>query len=207
MAESKANTVRISGRNIVPERINVRLPYEAVTTITGDGTAGVTSDLVFRLGSIFDPDYTYTGHQPMGFDQYAALYNEYIVHGCTWHVQVIHSGSTLVNCLYTYPSRSASGSSNINTALEQPGATGTLIPNAGGPVVSVRGGWSARKWFGQNPLAIDDIRSAVTGNPYTDTYLHVGVASTTTGTAPVLHLKIRLVYNVTFLRPQQLAGS
>ena len=36
---------------------------------------------VLRMNSIYDPDYTTTGHQPMGRDQLAELYNRYRVLG------------------------------------------------------------------------------------------------------------------------------
>lgn len=34
---------------------------------------------VFRASSIFDPDYTVGGHQPLGYDQWAPFYDHYIV--------------------------------------------------------------------------------------------------------------------------------
>jgi hypothetical protein len=36
---------------------------------------------LFRLNSLFDPDYTSTGHQPRGFDQWKTMYNKYCVIG------------------------------------------------------------------------------------------------------------------------------
>lgn len=52
-----------------------------IQMITLTSTAGVPSIYVFRGNSLFDPDYTSTGHQPYGFDQYASLYANYYVAG------------------------------------------------------------------------------------------------------------------------------
>ena len=41
---------------------------------------------VLRMNSIYDPDYTTTGHQPMGRDQLAELYNRYRVLGFSYEV-------------------------------------------------------------------------------------------------------------------------
>ena len=58
---------------------------------------------VFRLNSLFDPDFTGTGHQPQGYDNMALQYNRYIVYGCPSRlssqsticpVQVVCQGST-----------------------------------------------------------------------------------------------------------------
>lgn len=44
-------------------------------------TAGALNHIVFSMNDIFDPEYAVGGHQPMGFDQMAGLYNRYIVLG------------------------------------------------------------------------------------------------------------------------------
>lgn len=49
------------------------------TSISITGTIGVATGHIFRANSLFDPDYTGIGHQPYGFDQYAAIYNHYEV--------------------------------------------------------------------------------------------------------------------------------
>ncbi len=51
----------------------------SVATITG-------TQQIMRLNSLFDPDSTGVGHQPLGFDQIAALYNRYRVLKTRWRV-------------------------------------------------------------------------------------------------------------------------
>lgn len=53
----------------------VRLRYSEMYTLTAAGTVG--NYWGFRINSLYDPDYSFGGHQPMGRDQWAALYNEY----------------------------------------------------------------------------------------------------------------------------------
>lgn len=60
-------------RLITPYSKVVRLRY--VTSITLNvGTDGYPAIHTFRLNSINDPDWTATGHQPMGRDEWAFLY-------------------------------------------------------------------------------------------------------------------------------------
>lgn len=64
-----------------PSETLVKLRY--VTRVTLNPTVGVLATHSFRTGSLFDPDFTGTGHQPMGFDTYASMYNNYIVRKST----------------------------------------------------------------------------------------------------------------------------
>lgn len=49
---------------------------------------GVPSPYVFRLNSIFDPNFTGIGHQPMGHDTLQTMYNRYRVIRCKWAIQL-----------------------------------------------------------------------------------------------------------------------
>lgn len=53
---------------------------ETVNLNPGDGTSAVN---VFRANQMYDPNYTGAGHQPMFFDNYAALYSKYKVNSAT----------------------------------------------------------------------------------------------------------------------------
>lgn len=56
---------------------DVVMPYTDI--ITTGSTGGVMGSHYFRLNSIFDPDKTGIGHQPLYHDQYAPFYNHYRV--------------------------------------------------------------------------------------------------------------------------------
>jgi len=58
----------------------VKLRYAQQITIT-HGALGIPGVYTFRANSLFDPDYTGVGHQPLFRDQFSALYNHYVVLG------------------------------------------------------------------------------------------------------------------------------
>lgn len=66
-----------------PKSKLVRMRYVDEITINA-GTSGSVR-YVFRANSLFDPNFTGTGHQPKGFDQNMIFYNHYTVLGsmCT----------------------------------------------------------------------------------------------------------------------------
>ena len=56
--------------------------------------AGLTASHLFIANGLYDPDYTGTGHQPYGFDQWMAIYNHYIVESAVITVQFVSSATS-----------------------------------------------------------------------------------------------------------------
>jgi len=73
------------GQLIAPRYIT-KLKY-ADRLITGSSGTGISSNYAINLNSIFDPDRTGTGHQPLGHDQLELLYNRYRVFAVSWRVE------------------------------------------------------------------------------------------------------------------------
>ena len=63
---------------IQPDYFTVVLPYYE-TYRDGSNPQTTNTNRHFRLNSIFDPDQTSTGHQPMGRDTWAGIYKYYRV--------------------------------------------------------------------------------------------------------------------------------
>lgn len=63
--------------------------YVSSHTLSCDNVTGLTgSEYAFRLGSLYDPDFTGTGHQPWGFDQMVGLYQQYQVYRVKIQIKV-----------------------------------------------------------------------------------------------------------------------
>ncbi len=62
---------------LFPARTKRLLRYHTNSSLTS--SAGTVATYVFRANDLFDPDYTSTGHQPMGFDQMMTFYNHFCV--------------------------------------------------------------------------------------------------------------------------------
>lgn len=75
----------IVGDPLPPQKF-CRFNYSAQYSFT-TGLAGIYgSEQIMNLNSLFDPDYLTGGHQPLFYDQMAAMYRQYKVHGvlCEW---------------------------------------------------------------------------------------------------------------------------
>jgi hypothetical protein len=117
---------------IFPARVVKRLRYNDVVSITT--TAGAVGSYVLRANDLFDPDFTGTGHQPMGFDALCLFYNHFCVVrskltvafqntvACPVHSSVrVDGDSTLI----TVPSRIIELGGNVMVDLEQKTTAGS----------------------------------------------------------------------------------
>ena len=91
------------------DRFTVELDY--VDQYRSELAFGTPYSQLWRVTSIFDPDYTGTGHQPFGRDLWASMYNYYSVIKCDYelHIMNLYQDST------TYTG--AGASSNILAAI------------------------------------------------------------------------------------------
>jgi len=62
-----------------PDKMVTRLRY--CDTYAISGAVGAIGNQIMRMNSVFDPDLSGVGHQPMWFDQYASIYGRYRVLG------------------------------------------------------------------------------------------------------------------------------
>jgi len=62
---------------LFPTATRRRLRYHDSVTITSN--SGIPASYLLRANDLYDPDYTSTGHQPMGFDQMMVFFNHFVV--------------------------------------------------------------------------------------------------------------------------------
>lgn len=75
----------------LPREQKVKLNYFELRSFTL--TASIANDYLWNLNSIFDPNRTSTGHQPQGYDLWAAFYNRYRVDKTKVTFTVAYTGS------------------------------------------------------------------------------------------------------------------
>lgn len=116
----KVSTVsaNLSALAVSPDRVMARLKYVDQGTLDTSSTGYAT--WVYRLGSIFDPDYTGTGHQPTGYDQWDTFYSFYRVHSARVKVCVLSNGTTKSHFIACGPSSDVNGYIYLDELAEEP---------------------------------------------------------------------------------------
>jgi hypothetical protein len=171
-------------------------------------TSGVYAKYQFRLNSAFDPNYTEAGHQPLGFDQWSAFYNHYVVESCQYDCQIqAYSGASETNMAYAvYVSDDATVPSTVPDLTEN-GAQVALW-NVNTPPHTFKGRVDVSKFFNRKSIGTDsELRALVTANPTEVVFITIysvpSDGASTISNAVLCNLKLR----VRFMEPKDLAAS
>lgn len=139
-------------------------------------SVGAPAVYTFAVNSLYDPNYTGTGHQPMGFDQMAAIFQSYTVVGVNASIKVWNRDADEFIGFAIYFSEFATISIGIQGLLEQGALKYHVLPPAGiNPAVrTLKAGISVKKFFKVNNIMDDDLcRGTTTSSPSRLLYMHV----------------------------------
>ncbi len=173
-------------------------------------TAGTQQTM--NLNSIFDPDRSGGGHQPLYYDQYAALYNRYRVLKVWWKVSFANntgSYNTVVVPTNGLLSSSVAGSATYVTAAEQPRAVYKLVPGTGGFPVVYTGSISLNNLNGCTEteyLGDDRFEAQIGASPTEIMVLNLGVYNPTLATI-IVNWTIEMKFYVDLHDVISIAGS
>jgi len=133
IGKTTTNIVQRSSLNTgFPQNYNCKLRY--VDRATYQATSGGKQQ--YRLNGLQDPDYTHTltGHQPLYFDQFAVVYNEYLCTGCKVTItlaQTNDSDNPAIVC-WSVRDNPTINSTSVSHAIEEGNRTVINLGYAGG---------------------------------------------------------------------------
>lgn len=93
-----SNTSKNMAKRITGSNLPVTLHYSTRVALN-PGVGGLVNSYVFRLSSIHDPDFTGVGHQPVGHDELAALYERYQVWKVDYHIEFANRSVSENQCV------------------------------------------------------------------------------------------------------------
>lgn len=181
------------------DSVSARLTYvEQINLNPGS----VYTQYVFRGNSLFDPNYTGGGHQPLYFDQYAAIYGKYRVMGCSIRIDSVSCAGTSAAYFVCFPSTETSAFTSISQVLEQGRAKAPrILPIAQrGPTGYLKSYCSTRKVLGLTKTQVmdDDNAASVGATPIQVWYWNLLWESTDAVTNIQINGVVKLTYYVQF---------
>lgn len=166
--------------NVVPQGTIVTLTYHENFLLTGSlGSAW----RIFRAASIYDPDFSGAGHQPLGHDQWQALYRRYRVLTCKAEVEMVNSLNNGSPCVAFVTPRESNSGGNATELKEATGAKCKLISSAENNVAKINSFINIAATEGDPGAKYDKDYTASFGtNPIRDQYFFIGAESLTNPT-------------------------
>lgn len=165
------------------------------------------SSYVFQ-SSIYDPDLTGVGHQPLWRDQLALLYNRYRVIGVKYEVIFRNSNVNQLTWAYIKYSDSATLETNPNTLIERKEGRFVMLDSLNGRSNRVKGYMPVNRSFGLSKKEFyddDGFIANILANPTKMAYLHI--YAMTLNSSALVHAQVNLTFYTEFLDRVLIAGS
>jgi len=200
----------ISSSGGFPEKIITTLRYTEALSIANTG--GV-SGKVFRMNSLYDPNFTDTGHQPLYFDQYAAIYAKYRV--LSSKIKVTFSPSTSDTegtadgpwVVGIGGNASGNFASSVQTLCEQNRTQSTVLTRDAATALAT----ASMTFIPKRDLGIsaeeDTLAASIGNNPEDVFYAYVFVNNVPTGNTTQVIAKIDIEFKCMFFKQDSSPGS
>lgn len=193
-----------------PTGMRVKMKYAASIDLSS-GVANYVEH-VFRAYSIFDPDFTGIGHQPLGHDQWQNLYARYRVLGSSISVDyalgTYPASGAFLPCEVTLALTEASAGIAVNdTVKEMPvSKRATMAGGDGSKRLAI--GYAPSYQIQGNKGAIyeQDYAANFGSNPVRDAFYHI-VASTPGSATVSCRANVVIIYDVWLHDPIDLTQS
>jgi len=191
---------------LLKSKLRGTMSYNTAITLSTPAANSLAVN-VFRLNSVYDPDFTGVGSSVAGYSQMAAMYGRYRVLGARFTVSWVNNSQIAAFTAFLAANPVTTVGTSIAGVLQQrhiwfKGA-GSVT---GTPALEKAGSATTAALYGVPPaqvLAEDDFAGLVGGNPNNGTYLHVGVYSDAAIVSVTIH--VRIEYDVMWSLPLELA--
>ncbi len=190
------------------ENYRVRLRYCDRVQLTTTGSVNTAVGYTFRLGSLYDPDYTGAGHQPYMYDQLTGIYNKYIVEKVQYRVrfrQVAASPITSLWCGYSLLTDTNSAASAVGDTINEIRERSTALVS---PLAAVNNAANFKTWSGSVVLRTlfgiseaqyygdqEDFAAIYNANPTRQCFLELFLIDPDSGSSTTVEADIELVYH------------
>lgn len=156
-------------------------------------------DRLFRCNSLYDPDYTGSGHQPLGFDEMAVIYDHYEVLGSKITVNFACQSTTELksNIIVGIAQTDTTGglaSGNLNKLLENGHRCYKQLTDIR-DCCKLSCGYSQRKTFGKHARGTDSQKGTNATNPTENSFFGVfAMATDATTIADPVSILVKIEY-------------
>lgn len=203
------NQVVQTQRGTMPfaDNYRVRLKYCDRVQLTTTGSVNTAVGYTFRLGSLYDPDYSGAGHQPYMYDQLTGIYNKYIVEKVEYRVrfrQVAASPITSLWCGMSLLTDTNSAASAVGDTINEIRERSTALAS---PLAAVNNAANFKTWKGSVVLRKlfgiseaqyygdqEDFAALYNANPSRQCFLELFLIDPDSGSSTTVEADVEMIY-------------
>jgi hypothetical protein len=194
---------------LFPARVVKTLRYSTTFALTS--TSGVVTTYVFRANDLFDPDFTGSGHQPMGFDQMMLFFNHFVVTKARLRIVAKSTTTSFPATVAIRQDANSTAITVIDQIVEFGGLVSVVLEAAGsfGSSKELDLSCDISKLSGVNPQAMTanpSLQGNAAASPAEVTYLHVQMWDTG-GRTCTAQFDAILEQEAWFLEPRDITQS
>jgi len=214
VAKKKQTVKPYVNRNMVnlgngfPKRVTVTHRYTDIVTLVS--SSGAVGQYLWSCNGMYDPDVTSTGHQPLLFDQFAAIYDHYCVIGSKITLKCMPADAEysvpMTVLLMRNDDTSLISTSPIVNA-EQIGASIKFLQMDAGKELVLTKGFSAAKTFGKSPDIQGKLIGSGTTMPAEQTYFQLLTQTTDQATTQSIIIYFSIEYIAVWSELKDIAQS
>lgn len=195
--------IRMRSAVLCPPYTDVCLKYSDKTSLS----AVIFANRIFGMNCLYDSNLSGVGVQPVGFDQWMALYFHYYVHKCQIIVDLMNLSTGNLTEAVIYPSLNGTALVSTDAAIDQPfSVVCNTSGTAGKPSARMSRTYSIPTLAGKTTTDLT-WAGTPTANPSSIVYLNIAVGSSDNLTNLNVIYRVTLKYWVRFFEVRQLAES
>lgn len=167
----------------------MKMTHKYVEVVNLVSAAGSLAAYRFSTNGLYDPNISGTGHQPYYFDQVGALYDHYCVIGSMFKIKAVNIGGASDPAFFfaCFVDDDTGGVyADVDDIAEKQTGKMDVVP-AGNATRTIHKTlkWSAKKYFGKNPLANTELQGTTSANPTEQSYFWIGAQANAAGNVTV----------------------
>jgi hypothetical protein len=182
-----------------PTRLVVKLRYMAYEGLYLSSVSGSIAKQVFSANSIFDPDRTSAGHQPLYYDVYNQIYDNYSVISSKIKTRFANTTAASSFNIGVVLDDDATTSTNINTLAEESKSKPSFLPPLASSmsVVEITNDFDCIRDLSIDPYASETYKTLVTADPANESLFTLYASDSGSGTSNCL-IQAEIEYVVLF---------
>lgn len=176
---------------LFPDVAKVKFHYSTLESFSLE--QNIIGNRVYRLNSLYDPEFALGGGQPMGFDQWSTFYLKYLVYASRIKLEFIMESVNPIE-VFLGPDNDESPPSTSDQWVSLPYYKHKVVNSAWAPASRIAHVCSVSTLEGRRIGSEDDYAASTTANPFKTKFWQMGLLNSTSAQDITVNVRVTITY-------------